>query len=115
MTFRRNIAGFLVLLMFAMQLLLAQHYTVHFNEEEYAFINGHKPANDSQDEQKKQDPDKICQICFFAKDFSQAIYAISVVIPVSISVAEIITSALHHRILRYIALVYSARAPPILH
>src|ERR1035437_2116628 len=112
MSLKKHITAFLVLQMFAMQLLLAQHYTVHFNEEQHVAVSQQQPANHAPAEHGKADPDKVCQICIFSKAFSQTIYAASIDIPVAVVATESVTRVLHSALAQNTTLVYSARAPP---
>ena len=102
MTLRKKISAFLVLSMLAMQLLLAQHYTVHFNEDDHLVPAKHGKA----------DPDKICQVCIFSKNFSHTAAADSVYFAVLLLAAAIFVSASFAAPAQYPAHAYAARGPP---
>ncbi len=73
MTLKNKISGFLILLMLSMQLLLAQHYTVHFqqDDEHIGISQNHEDGHGAPiHDDHKPTPDKICQICVFSKSFS---------------------------------------------
>ncbi len=98
MGLKRNITACLIALMFAMQLLLAQHYTVHFQERQSA------PT-----EQGKADPDKMCQACLFSKSFSHATFAVNVDALLPVIIAEIIAPAPFSVRTQFIIHAYSSR------
>lgn len=79
---RREISLFLVFVMLCMQLILAQHATVHFIEDEHI-------GAASQQENRQESPadrpahhkDKTCQICLFSKDFSYTFPSVNIDAP----------------------------------
>ena len=113
MTFKKHISGFLVLVMLAMQLLLAQHYTVHFNEEAHTVAHHQLPSKGGDGNHQDADPDDICQICLFAKIFSQSTFSLAFV-ALPLFVAEILKAASIHISPEYnVFYSFSARAPPL--
>ena len=113
MTFREYISGFLVFVMLAMQLLLAQHYTVHFNEEAHTVAHHQLPSKGGNGTQQDADPDDICQICFFAKIFSHSTFSLAfIALPLFIAVVLKAVS-IHISPERNVFYSFSARAPPL--
>lgn len=110
---KKHIGGLVVMLMLAMQLLLAQHYTVHFNEDKTA-IEQQQPGHDAPagDHHDKDRHDKICQICVFSKSLSHlALSVLSVLLLVACATRWGI-GASRLFILRNTSVVYPARGPP---
>ena len=115
MAFRGYTNSFLLLVMFLTQLALAQHAAVHFAPEGHTIAlaeygdggNDHSPH-------KKQQSDKICQLCFFAKNFSQVVLAGSTLISQGVFEPSFIFSPAQNMHVQAIARAYQARAPPSL-
>lgn len=109
MSFRKTLAPVFIVLMLLAQLALAQHATVHFQEDQYASHQQHGDNGSGE-----PDKSKLCQICITAKQlhdiFSHADFVLLAL------VLAYALSLLPERITRTHAVTssYSARAPPIL-
>jgi hypothetical protein len=113
MALKRKISGFLILLMLAMQLLLAQHYTVHFSEGQHIGVSQNKADGNSNGNDKDRDGhDKLCQVCLFSKSFSHVLLASPaalLILALLFSGVFLITVPFS---LRNNTVVYPARGPP---
>lgn len=92
--------------MLGMQLLLAQHYTVHFNEESHIAAHHH-------DKQDKTDSDDPCQICLFSQSLSHTLDAVFIIIPAGIFLAAVFDPAVQEALSEKSLTLYSARDPPL--
>lgn len=103
---RQGLNHFLLLLMLAMPLALAQHASVHFSE------GAHRPAHQQEDHGSDSARDEICQLCLLSKALSHGLVQSGpdVLIP---DVSEFLTSLPYTLVLaRQCPSSYSARAPP---
>lgn len=110
---RQKISLFLVFVMLCTQLLLAQHSTVHFNEDEYAGIayqhtGQHEPPADHPAHHKN----KICQICVFGKVLSHSFPVASVDIPKPVFAVSFDLPVARESSTRHETRPLQARAPP---
>jgi len=117
MNLKKHISAVLVLLTLAMQLLLAQHYTVHFHEDEQIGIShqqtdGHGGA--AHDGEHNEDGcNKICQICVFSKNLSQLLLlSFTAALTIACLICGIFFAAEKFPF-QNTPLLYSARAPPL--
>lgn len=113
MTFRKYIGQFLILMMLAAQLALAQHATVHFLEDQHIGI-AFQQTGDSAPAPNHHGPekDKICQICLLAKGFSHiSLFAVAE-IPVVVHPAAFVFPAAQEVPVPATSFSYEARAPP---
>ena len=102
------------------QLILAQHFTVHFQEEEYRTLLSHDTiahaASDVQGQKKqeddKQDPDKICQICVYSKYLSQAILAATFYTPDTLAETSYTARVFNTGLKQFEKTAYLSRGPP---
>jgi hypothetical protein len=107
MDFKKATGRFLIVMMLAMQVALAQHATVHSAEG----MQQHAPAQ-GQHRDHAPDKDKLCQICLLSKDFAK------ILTPSNVQVADPIVIGIRTLILPQAVLVthspsvYTARAPP---
>ncbi len=116
MTFRKHIGQFLILVMLAAQLALAQHATVHFLEDEtiVSLVHADSGVNTiDRNEADKQKADKICQICLYSKSFSHTIFASGIFLHITSLSAALIAPDLPVFHVHSQCSTNRARAPPV--
>jgi hypothetical protein len=111
MTFRRYIAVFAFLQICALQILLAQHFTVHLSEDRFLMsaLHAHNAPAGHHDDGGE---DKACAVCTLAKNFSQAIDASHSVMPPPAQYARAAEMPAPVHKTDGIATVPAARGPP---
>jgi hypothetical protein len=105
-------------IMLLVQLALAQHFTVHFQEKEYTRIFAPAAkihaAHDAQGQGKADDgDDDEGKICPFGKVFSQAFIMHAVLVAIPVAFAIIVAAVLRARLTPHHRLAYFSRGPPI--
>lgn len=112
MTQRRHISALLVLMMLMLQLLMAQHYTVHFSEAAHTVAGPHTSGADgSKDPQA--DPDDLCQICLLSKTLSTAFGVVIVMSLAGRAARSAISLFPPSFTSNLFSHSFSARAPPV--
>jgi hypothetical protein len=113
MIFRKYFGQFLILMMLAAQLALAQHATVHFLEDQHIGI-AFQQSGDPATPQKHHGPEKgkICQACLLAKDFSHTSLSAAAEIPAVVYPAMFVFTAAQEIPLLSTSFSWEARAPP---
>jgi hypothetical protein len=110
---RREVSFFLAFVMLCMQLVLAQHATVHFIEDEH--IGAGSQQEDRQDSPANppaHDKGKICQICLFSKVLSYTLLVASVDVAKSDFTTMFAVPVRRDANARHEGLPLRARAPP---
>lgn len=107
----RHIFCFFALqIMLAAQVIMAQHFTVHFMEEAHiTFHTGH--GHPGQHDHKT---DQVCQICVLAKGLQNGLSGTVQVVPVVTVAFNPVLISLQSLEQEAIAGFYQARAPPVL-
>lgn len=105
MAFKKDIGRFLLVVMLAMQVALAQHATVHFTEGTH-----NNPVHQQQDHQP--DKDKLCQLCLFSKNFTKILTSagLDILAPMDAEIQK--TGLLQSIFISSDPSPYIARAPP---
>ncbi len=105
---KRFLCFFVLQIMLAAQVLMAQHFTVHFMEE--AHIASH--AGHSHNHSDHNKADKVCQICLLTKGFQNVLGSSSQTISIVAFKFDPIASLPKSLEQKALASAYLARAPP---
>jgi hypothetical protein len=106
MIYRKGLNQFLLMLMLAMQIALAQHATVHFMDGTH-----NTPVHQQQD--PEPDKDKLCQLCLLSKHFTKILTPAGLDIPAPVDTFSQKAAFLQSIITSGNTSPYIARAPPI--
>jgi hypothetical protein len=99
--------------MLCVQLILAQHATVHFIEDEHiGAVYRHENRPESPAHHPAHHDGKICQICLFSKVFSYTFAVASVDVPAPNFTTVCAVSVPREAHARHGTLPLQARAPP---
>lgn len=110
---KREIGLFLVCVMLCVQLILAQHATVHFIEDEHIGAGSRQEnGQESPVDRPVHDKDKTCQICLFSKDFSYTSPSVGIDVPTPDFTAVFAIAVPRDANARREIIRLQARAPP---
>ncbi len=118
MSLRKSLNALMAAVMLLIQLALAQHFTVHFQESEYTKIFAPaaktQVAHDAQAQGKSDDgDDDEGKICPFGKVFNQAFIVHAVLIAVLFAFMIVFAELFRVRLTQHDSLAYFSRGPPV--
>lgn len=111
----REVSLLLVFVMLCTQLILAQHATVHFIEDEHiGYAYQHENKQESPVDHPGHNKDKVCQICLFSKALSHTFLSAGVDVLAPDFAAAFAVPVPRDAYARIITLPLRARGPPFL-
>ncbi len=112
---RKQIAQLVFVLLLGAQLALAQHATVHLTPEGHAGFHVEHGSNNNGHggDHNKPRSDRFCQICIFAKSFSQALLGAPAFVPESAFKLAFVFPPPQDMRVQALTRAYQPRAPPV--